>query len=87
MSGLERGSTVYGIISQERFHVEVCQPLESLAATCEGVRGSAALLTDQSAAQEAFQIFDTLSADVARFVTILLQVKVFKKKCEKVCFT
>ena len=49
------------------------------------MRGSAALLTDQSAAQEAFEIFDTLSANVARFVTILLQVKVFKKKCEKVC--
>ena len=50
------------------------------------MRGSAALLTDQSAAQEAFQIFDTLSADVARFVTILLQVNVFKKSASKVVF-
>ena len=46
--------------------MEVYQPYESLVATCEEVRGSAAMLTDQSAAQEAFQTFDTMSSEITR---------------------
>lgn len=48
--------------------VEVYQPYQSLLATCEGVRASVAMLTDQSAAQEAFQSFDTLSSDITRYI-------------------
>ena len=46
--------------------MEVYQPYESLVATCDDVRGSAAMLTDQSAAQEAFQTFDSVSCEITR---------------------
>ena len=46
--------------------MDVYQPYESLLATCDTLRSGTAMLTDQSAAQEAFKLFDDVSARVTR---------------------
>ena len=44
------------------------QPYEALTASCAGLRSGEAMLADQSAAQETFQTFDSVSSDVTRSV-------------------
>ena len=46
--------------------MEVYQPFESLLATCDGLKGGTAMLTNQSAAREAFKQFDDVSARITR---------------------
>ena len=58
------------------------QPYQSLLATCEGVRASVAMLTDQSAAQEAFQSFDTISSDITRYIGFMLFLQ---PACSYIC--
>ena len=51
---------------QDKFTVEVYQPYELLAATSESLKSSTAMLTDQSAARETFEKFDSVAANVTR---------------------
>ena len=53
-------------IMQQKFTVEVYEPYQSLCATCDSLRSSTAMLTDQTAAQEAFAKFDNISTRVTR---------------------
>ena len=53
-------------VMQQKFAVEVYEPYQSLCATCDSLRSGTAMLTDQTAAQEAFDKFDNISARVTR---------------------
>ena len=68
------------LLEQEKMSVEVCQKCEQLKSSCESLRGSASLLSDQQSAEEVFGNIDSVSAHVQRLVftyTLFLELKSF----------